>query len=144
MIILNFSREPHDSHVYKAAKVLAVIRPDRLYFEWTNRSCAKSHHTATILHHGIVHTARFLNDMTKFVTSNGDGQIKVWDILSGDVLHRFTGHKTSVRTISISPDGDLLASGAEDGAVKIWDLGHFLDETDSAAEQQKEVMSKSS
>ncbi len=80
--------------------------------------------------------------MTKFVTSNGDGQIKVWDILSGDVLHRFTGHKTSVRTLAMSTDGDLLASGAEDGAVKIWDLGHFLDENDFATAEQKEVMSK--
>jgi hypothetical protein len=70
-------REPEDSHVYKAAKLLTRQRSDRLYFEWTNRSCVRSRHNASILHHGVVQTSRFLSDMTKFITSNGDGQIKV-------------------------------------------------------------------
>ena len=32
----------------------------------------------------------------------------MWDIESGEVLHRFTGHKASVKTVSLSPpEGDL-------------------------------------
>ncbi len=38
---------------------------------------------------------------------------------SGEVLHRFTGHKSSVSTLALSPDGDLFASGSEDGALKV-------------------------
>ena len=83
--------EPAESAVYKAAKRLTLQRPHRLYFEWTNRKWAKSPHTATILHHGVVESAAFLPDITNILTSNGDGQIKVWDVRSGEVLHRFTG-----------------------------------------------------
>ena len=33
---------------------------------------------------------------------------QVWDIESGEVLHRFTGHKASVKAVSLSqPEGDL-------------------------------------
>ena len=78
-MISSFNREPESSHVYKVGKAIAGQRPDRLYLEWTNRqsSARQNRHSATILHHGIVQTAKFLGDMTKFVTSNGDGQIKV-------------------------------------------------------------------
>ena len=99
---------------------------------------------ATILHHGSVQAACFLNDLTKVVTCNGDGQVKVWDINSGEVLHRFTGHKAPVSSLALSPDGDYLASGSEDGAVKIWDMGVVSadDETDNDIEKQKEALSK--
>lgn len=122
--------ESEDSAVYKAALQLTLQRPDRLYLEWTNRQWTQSPHSATILHHGVVEAAAFLPDITNILTTNGDGQIKVWDVRSGEVLHRFTGHKASVKTLALSPDGDLFASGADDGAVKIWDLGNFqVDET---------------
>ncbi len=80
--------------------------------------------------------------MTKILTSNGDGQIKVWEVNSGEVLHRFTGHKASVHSLALSPDGDLFASGSEDGAVKVWDLGSFVadDATGHGLEQQREVL----
>ena len=117
--------EPDDSAVYKAAKKLTYERPSRLYFEWTNRKWIKSPHSATILHHGIVEAAAFLPDITNILTTNGDGQIKVWDVRSGEVLHRFTGHKAGVKTLALSPEGDLFASGSDDGAIKVWDLGGF-------------------
>ena len=52
---------------------------------------------ATILHHGSVEAACFLPDMTKILTTNGDGQIKIWNVTSGEVWHRFTGHRASVK-----------------------------------------------
>ena len=61
---------------------------------------------------------------------------------SCEVFHRFTGHKGAVRSLSLCPDGDFFASGSEDGAVKIWDLGNFGDETDNALEAQKDALSK--
>ena len=69
--------------------------------------------------------AAFLPDITNILTSNGDGHVKVWDVTSGEILHRFTGHKGRVNQLSLCPSGDLFVSGSEDGAVKIWDLGNF-------------------
>ena len=70
-------REPEESAVYEAARHLAEMRPERLYFEWLNRDRVRGKHSATILHHGIVEAACFLPDMTKILTTNGEGQIKV-------------------------------------------------------------------
>ena len=72
-----FFREPEESAVYGSAKFLAKMRPERLYFEWLNRDRVRGKHSATILHHGIVEAACFLPDMTKILTTNGEGQIKV-------------------------------------------------------------------
>ena len=63
--------------MYLAAKELADVRADRLYFEWLNRDRVRGKHSATILHHGMVAAACFLPDMTKILTTNGEGQIKV-------------------------------------------------------------------
>jgi WD40 repeat protein len=32
-------------------------------------------------------------------------------------------HKQRVNSVAISPDGKLLATGSDDSAVKVWDLG---------------------
>jgi WD40 repeat protein len=41
-------------------------------------------------------------------------------------LNRFEGHSGSVLDVSISPDGQLIASAGQDGTVKIWNRGGKL------------------
>ena len=58
-------------------------------------------------------------------------------------MHRFTGHKSSIKSLALSCEGDLFASGSEDGAVKIWDLGGFqVDEVLMPSENQHAILSK--
>jgi WD40 repeat protein len=38
------------------------------------------------------------------------------------VLHTFLGHVGPVSALRFSPDGNFLASGAEDTSVLVWDL----------------------
>jgi hypothetical protein len=40
----------------------------------------------------------------------------------GAVLAELTGHTKPVRAVTLSPDGKTLASGGEDGVIKIWDV----------------------
>ena len=83
--------------------------------------------------------------MMKFVCSSSYVNLfeQVWDVRSGEVLHRFTGHKSSIKSLALSPEGDLFASGSEDGAVKIWDLGGFqVDEVLMPSENQHAILSK--
>ena len=133
-------KEPPESTVHKEAIVLARERPERLYLDWINKDITRSYHKATILHHGSVQAACFLPDMTKLLTTNGDGQIKIWNVTSGEVCHRFTGHRSCVKAMSLSPDGEWFVSGSEDGEIKIWDLGTFRDESDNGHEKQQEIL----
>ena len=44
--------------------------------------------------------------------------------------HRLSGHRSKVLCLALSPDGLCCASGSEDGVVKIWDLGAYLENDD--------------
>ncbi|MCB0108148.1 MAG: hypothetical protein KDE53_19635, partial [Caldilineaceae bacterium] len=45
---------------------------------------------------------------------------------SGTPCRVLAGHMDAIRSLSFSPDGQLLASGSDDGAVSLWDLSAGL------------------
>ncbi|ESA37458.1 wd40 repeat-containing protein [Leptolyngbya sp. Heron Island J] len=63
---------------------------------------------------------RFSPDSEQLVSSSGNSAT-LWN-LQGDELTTFQGHWSSIRALAFSPDGKELATGAEDGFVRVWDL----------------------
>ncbi len=52
------------------------------------------------------------------VTAGADGTVRIWNADSGASLKTLTGHTDYVFAVAISPDGNLVASGAWNGEVR--------------------------
>ena len=48
--------------------------------------------------------------------------IKLWDIRDKNCTATLKGHKGHINSLAVSPDGNLLLSGAEDSHAKLWEL----------------------
>jgi eukaryotic-like serine/threonine-protein kinase len=53
---------------------------------------------------------------------NGDNRVHIYDVVSGRLERRLTGHGAHISQVAFSPDGKRLASCDNGGGVRIWDL----------------------
>ncbi|NEP40195.1 MAG: protein kinase [Okeania sp. SIO2H7] len=56
------------------------------------------------------------------VSCSNDKTIKLWNLQTGQLLHRFFGHTSGVDSVAISPDGKRLVSGSSDRTILAWNL----------------------
>lgn len=57
------------------------------------------------------------------LTALTDGtSIYLMDTMTGEELHRFSGHISRIDTMTFSPDGRFLVSGSQDTTALVWDL----------------------
>jgi WD40 repeat protein len=50
-------------------------------------------------------------------------ELKVWDLNTGNVLHRMSGHKGYfLRSLAMTPGGERVVSASDDHSVRLWNL----------------------
>jgi WD40 repeat protein len=58
----------------------------------------------------------------QLISGGSDGMLRWWDIQSGQCVRMQAAHQGKILSLRVSPDGRLLASCGDDGAIMIWDL----------------------
>jgi WD40 repeat protein len=56
------------------------------------------------------------------VSASWDLSLKLWDLVSSQVLHTFTGHSDVVYAVGVVPAGNRNISGAWDCTLRLWPL----------------------
>ncbi|GLA68758.1 WD domain protein [Aspergillus tubingensis] len=69
-----------------------------------------------------VSAVRFSPDSSMIASGGADGAVKVWDTVTGRLIHTFEGHLAGISTISWSPDGATIASGSDDKTIRLWNV----------------------
>lgn len=75
-------------------------------------------------HKATVNTLVFSNDSKMLMSGGGlnDPKLRVWWVNSGTEIDHFRAQRMGIKDLIISPDGQTLVSGGEDGAINIWNL----------------------
>jgi len=78
-------------------------------------------------HSGWVRSVKFSAEGGLFVSASDDDSIRIYDAASGDLKLAITGLK-GVRTLALSPDGQLLAAGLQDRSIRLMKVtdGEFV------------------
>ena len=74
-------------------------------------------------HAGIVYTAVFNDAGDQVVTaSGGDGDVRVWEARTGQLLRTLAGPSRQLRCAALSPDGRWAGAGDAEGNVIMWNV----------------------
>ncbi|RME97778.1 MAG: hypothetical protein D6768_18870, partial [Chloroflexi bacterium] len=73
-------------------------------------------------HTDSVITADFSSDGKTLATGSADQTIRLWDVKTGQELHKLQGHARVVWSLDFSPDGRQLVSAGFDRTVRLWDV----------------------
>jgi len=65
----------------------------------------------------------FSPDGKRIAAVDWNGEVRVWDVATGQMDPTRRSHKGGVLSVSFSPDGNKIASGSEDGTLRLWTLG---------------------
>lgn len=79
-------------------------------------------------------SVEYVTDQVNAVAISSDGKrvagggmdksVRIWDLQSGNLLHRIEGFERPVRTVAFQPGASLVAAGGSDLAVRICDASN--------------------
>jgi WD40 repeat protein/serine/threonine protein kinase len=69
----------------------------------------------------LVNSTAFSPDSLVLATASDDLTAILWEVETGQIVHRLVGHTEFVQDIAYSPDGTMVATAAGDNTVRLWD-----------------------
>jgi WD40 repeat protein len=104
-----------DAHAIAVAEVEVWL--------WTRQGheIGKGHRVLTGSEHSV-NALRLTPDGKQLIALDIDGTITVWATATGKQLAHWKAHGESAAALAVHPRLPLVASGGDDGALKIWSL----------------------
>jgi WD40 repeat protein len=68
----------------------------------------------------------FSPDGSLIATGTEEGDVRIWEVEKGNLLHKLKGHIFPVRYVAFSPDGTMIASGASDNTARVWQVSNGM------------------
>ena len=68
----------------------------------------------------------FSPDNTALATGSNQGEIALWNVVTGEKIRRFPAHGNEIAKLVFTPDGKHLISASMDKSVRIWDISKPL------------------
>ena len=73
-------------------------------------------------HAKVISAVGLAGNDTRAVSASLAGDLAVWDMTNGELVHRLEGHRSEIYGLAVFPDGIRCATVARDGMARIWDL----------------------
>jgi WD40 repeat protein len=117
-LISSFALSPDNKYLFSGAYIFQLLKSGSGEEIYTSSYSSSGGHKSPII------SVCFSPNTQYIITggSYGDNTIKVWLTETGKYLRTLNGHHGAVKSISVSPDNQLIASGSEDNTIKIWSL----------------------
>eukprot|EP00741_Cyanophora_paradoxa_P007910 tig00001231_g7653.t1 len=117
--------------------LVAVAGTSRWICLWKGDGTVLSHWHA---HRDAIWGLSMSRDGNTLASCSADGTVRVWRAAGGFLLREYKGHEGRVFAVAVSPkDAALVASGGEDGSVRLWQNGEEVAALRASAEPVKAV-----
>ena len=111
-------------HVRSDNQIICTSSRDRTVKLWSAEGCQFTLGESEGGHRDWVSSARFSQDRASplFSSAGWDQLAKVWDLRFCRDPHSYENHRGHVKAALLSPDATLLATGGQDGKLKLWTI----------------------